>query len=388
MKNFSSPFVSIENVEIKKEDESTSNEERILDNCADVRSDSIDTPATENFNIKEEDSLENKLHPSLEDPDCDIKPTKPTRMRMQKTKMKTWFPGVRDDRSGGIFKQRGKTITSAHEESLGHVTIKKEKKEADLKVFAGQDDLVVQDEIFSTRADLENLIKGIPITSNENSSGSDSLKQRVSKLRGMVERLQHISEDNGSSVESENNHRKYRKRKDKLENAEEHNDARTDEFSLDSNEKELEMVVTDKSDIYTDGLRNVICSLKEKVPGDIISETTTEDLEKHTTDTSMETATKISLLDVVKTLQNRSDEPSPTKDNNDNKNIIDPKTALLQWNNKDFLKLSSNDVLQEKEFKDESAWSEMTKPVNLKHLFKCMLRSSCSFTSDNAAKFR
>ena len=44
------------------------------------------------------------------------------------------------------------------------------------------------------------------------------------------------------------------------------------------------------------------------VPEDIVSESTTEDSEKDNTEASMETVSKISLLDVVKTLQNKSDD--------------------------------------------------------------------------------
>ena len=110
---------------------------------------------------------------------------------------------------------------------------------------------------------------------------------------------------------------------------------------------------------------------------------------KDTAAMAEENTTKVSLLDVVKTLQEKSDELSLTRDTvTKEQSMLDPKMALLHCKNNDFLKLSSNAFLPEKEFKDESAWSEMTKPVNLKHLFKCMLRSSCSFTSDNAAKFR
>ena len=40
------------------------------------------------------------------------------------------------------------------------------------------------------------------------------------------------------------------------------------------------------------------------------------------------------------------------------------------------------------DLKDEKCWQELTKPVNMKHLFKCMAKIDCAFSSDNAAKFR
>jgi hypothetical protein len=40
------------------------------------------------------------------------------------------------------------------------------------------------------------------------------------------------------------------------------------------------------------------------------------------------------------------------------------------------------------DLKDADSLQELLKPVNLKHLFKCMVRSGCAFSSDNAAKFR
>ena len=162
-------------------------EAKVDGSISDTEAESTATYLSENLKIKEETNFDHKV-PS--DQESDIKPAQPTRMRMQKTKMKTWFPGVRDDRSGGIFKQRGKTIASAHEEGPEHITIKKERKEADMKVFAGQDDLVSQDERFSSRADLEDIIKGIPITLSVNANKSDDLKDRVKRLRGIVGRLQ------------------------------------------------------------------------------------------------------------------------------------------------------------------------------------------------------
>ena len=38
--------------------------------------------------------------------------------------------------------------------------------------------------------------------------------------------------------------------------------------------------------------------------------------------------------------------------------------------------------------KDESSMQELLRVVKLKHLFKCMARNGCAFSSDNAAKFR
>ncbi len=38
--------------------------------------------------------------------------------------------------------------------------------------------------------------------------------------------------------------------------------------------------------------------------------------------------------------------------------------------------------------KDETSMQELLKIVKLKHLFKCMAKTGCSFSSDNAAKFR
>jgi hypothetical protein len=38
--------------------------------------------------------------------------------------------------------------------------------------------------------------------------------------------------------------------------------------------------------------------------------------------------------------------------------------------------------------KDETSMQELLRVVKLKHLFKCMARNGCAFSSDNAAKFR
>ena len=100
--------------------------------------------------------------------------------------------------------------------------------------------------------------------------------------------------------------------------------------------------------------------------------------------------TEAPLLDVVKTL-NRVVKEQPTlplRDQGENENY-DPQKVLVNLKEQDFTKLATNDeAILGKSFKDESTWAEMAKPVNLKHLFKCMVRSTCSFTSENAAKFR
>jgi len=89
-----------------------------------------------------------------------------------------------------------------------------------------------------------------------------------------------------------------------------------------------------------------------------------------------------SLLDVIKTLKEESEDESVLEEHLEE----DTSSSLDVSFDENVIYKKSAESSQG--FKDDVSMQELLKIVKLKHLFKCMAKTGCSFSSDNAAKFR
>ena len=92
----------------------------------------------------------------------------------------------------------------------------------------------------------------------------------------------------------------------------------------------------------------------------------------------------LNLLDFLKTLKEESEEESTT---NEEQMEDDDPSSSLDVSFDENVSLNRN-TESSQVLKDESSMQELLKIVKLKHLFKCMAKTGCSFSSDNVAKFR
>ena len=324
--------------------------------------------------------------------ESDVKPIQPVPAR--KERMNKTFGRTMTDTSDcttKTFGKKRKISTSQDEEVVEPVTIKKELKEADLKVFLVQEEIPLTEE-FSKKTSMEHLVKGIVVHDNVLQSDYETLKKRVVQVKDIAERLQYCTKDVPSEPkESCHGHKKRLEINHdsdnhltsstttitKLENANLHND------------EDFDLVVTEKPTFYSEGLKSVIHSLESQVSDKTILEDNRNDVESSESHMASEQLVEAALLDIVK-IMTKDENEQPNAPLKDDKKTGDPdaKSALFNCKDRTFLTLGTNKIEFEKGFKNETSLAEMIKPVNLKHLFKCMVRSSCAFTSDNAAKFR
>ena len=88
------------------------------------------------------------------------------------------------------------------------------------------------------------------------------------------------------------------------------------------------------------------------------------------------------LLDILKSIKKDSEISSQMENENDSV------ASSLDVSFKEDVCLLKSAESRSRHSKDESSMHDLLRLVKLKHLFKCMARNNCSFSSDNAAKFR
>ena len=228
--------------------------------------------------------------------------------------------------------------------------IKKETKAVDLKVFVGSEAFVPPENPFSVQ------IRPLaPEVSSE-------VKSRLSSVSTLVEKLrQRLLTQEGATDQAET---KVEGKKKKCVTSCVRYDASRFE---DPEGPDFRIVSTAEPKFYEGSVQSVIDRLKSKVESVPIPEVGEK---------------SVSFLDVLKSIN--QDDSSASEDEKD-------PAADEKKPDEEFLAASAESrgpKISLTDLKDEKSLQELMKPVNLKHLFKCMSKTDCSFSSDNAAKFQ
>ena len=231
------------------------------------------------------------------------------------------------------------------------VEVKIEKKEADLKVFLGPENVFPSDNPFSAKR------QGI------SSEVSFKVRNRLSSMTTLFDKLKKLEENDGSDqvVEAETRPKKSIRNVIQVENL------KTDDEKADT--EELKILSTKEPKVYCHSVQNIIDRLNSKVGG------SNPESGDHSPNVS------VSLLDIVKGIKKVArPEIEEVIDGDVDDDFLAPFSQ--RFNFERLTKVCSS------ELKDDGCLRELLKPGNLKHLFKCMAKSECSFSSDNAGKFK
>ena len=325
----------------------------------------VDSDSFTKIQIKNEHEDERLLNSELVKTEVETK--KPVPSQMRKTKMKTWFPGERDSRTNlGIFKKRRKTIMSPEHEINDSITVKKEPKEADLKVFVGKE-VEAKEELFSTTTELDRLLNGGDLLKAIclEKTDCDVLKSRVVKMRGIAHKMRHLREgqDSVDSSEDDSTLKKQNDRKIKrLKQGDPFNGIK------DSDDIDTSVVITEKPSLYIDGLSCVISSLQTKVVDHTSSkETLSSNIGSSQGELDNLCSDKIDeapLLNIVKSMKKESTvikekEDPVTSCHKDNSFITEQE--LSSCHDQELLRIVDPiKTIWERDFKNEEAWMELS----------------------------
>lgn len=262
-----------------------------------------------------------------------------------------WCSNIIFRSQAGIVK-RGFLSPSHNSESPPIPTIKIEKKEADLKVFLGPENIFPAENPFSPKH---------PCAQPELSLNA---KSRLSKVSSLFEKLQKLSEVQPQEEEAQ-------PKTEKKSLTPVLAKATKEEEPKDSIEDEspVKVLTTIEPKVYVSSVQSIIDRLNAKVS----EKSGFEDSDNRS----------ISFLNVLKSINRGSD-----VDKLEDESIESSSSSSLETSFEESEILKRISIGQVSGQKDETSMQELLKIVKIKHLFKCMAKTECSFSSDNAAKFR
>ena len=185
------------------------------------------------------------------------------------------------------------------------------------------------------------------------------MKNRLSKVSSIFEKLKKLSEVKQPEEEIQPKKKKPQLTPEVVATVEE---------SI-KDESPVKVLTTIEPKVYVSSVQSIIDRLNAKVS----EKSGVEESENRS----------INFLDVLKSI-NRGSEGDDAED----ESVASSSSPSLETSfeeNESLVRLSASRV---SDLKDEASMQELLKAVKLKHLFKCMAKTGCSFSSDNAAKFR
>ena len=129
----------------------------------------------------------------------------------------------------------------------------------------------------------------------------------------------------------------------------------------------------DEPSVYINSVQSIIDRLNQKVSCSSKPEMEEPDM-----------SPSLNFLDIVKSFKKDSEIASQIESDEDMSSVA----SSLEVSFSEEVCLQKSAESRSVHAKDESSMQELLRVVKLKHLFKCMARNGCSFSSDNAAKFR